>query len=123
MKAISLCNFMFSIAAARICRHFSQSFLLLSHIVNETDTVTLAGQSVLALFNESETTSAPWCIIKALKETQKTETAVHVFKCSLLNQFQVLSAHFQGAADALSYYSVQLALKLFSALQNQDEST
>lgn len=58
---------------------------------------------------------------KALRETQKTETAVHIFKCSL-NQFQVLSAHFQGAADALSYHSVQLALELFSALQNQDES-
>lgn len=77
---------------------------------------------VLALFNESETTSVLKHFRKALRETQKTETAVHIFKCSLLNQFQVLSAHFQRAADALSYHSVQLALELFSALQNQDES-
>ena len=92
--------------------------------MNEGNTVTLAGQ--LLLWPSSVSLRLPWLpqhIIKALRESQTTETAAQVFKCPLLNQFQVLSVHFHGAADALSYHSVQLESKLSSTLQNQDEST
>lgn len=92
--------------------------------MNESNTVTLAGQS--PLWPSSVSLRLPWLpqhIIKALRESQTTETAAQVFKCPLLNQFLVLSVHFQGAADALVHHSVQLALMLSSTLQIQDEST
>lgn len=92
--------------------------------MNESSTVTLAGQS--SLWPSSVSLRLLWLpqqIIKALRESQTTETAAQVFKCPLFNQFLVLSAHFQGAADALVYHSVQLALVLSSTLEIQDERT
>lgn len=92
--------------------------------MNESNTVSLAGQSSLWPSSVSlRIPCLPQHFIKALRESQTTQTAAQVFKCPLFNQFLALSVHFQGAADALVYHLIQLALMLSSTLQIQDEST
>lgn len=92
--------------------------------MNESNTVTLAGQSPLWPSSVSLRLSwLPQHIIKALRESQKTETAAQLFKSLIFNQFLVLSVHFQGVADVLVNHSVQLALMLSGTLQIQDENT
>lgn len=91
--------------------------------VNERDSATLAGRSWL--WPCSANFRLPWLpqrIVKALRESQ-TETAAQVFNYPLLNQFQVLSVPFQGAAGAPGYRSVQLASELPSTLHDQEGRT